>query len=628
MLAHRVIGIAWLVFLQTTSATPTCGNSSFSGQCYHNHNQITTKLTGVTSPEDCCELCSDQSGCATWTWWIPQNQTTHACRLFGSVGALLPCPQDDGTSGDMTPVPPAPSPSPPPPPAPPGAMNVLFIAVDDLRAQLGVYNHTDTHTPNLDAFAQTALLFENAHAQIAHCSPSRNSLMSGRTPDSIKVWNFIDDFRDPTVGGPDIVALPQYFKQKGWWTWGAGKVFHPGKPAANDQTYSWTDPYVEASGGSCATFDNGHPSNYACFSNNATADSQVATAAVEKLQQLVSRNITAANGRPFLVAAGVHKPHLPYFYLPEFENMYPPVEETAIPPPQALTIPVGMPPIAWMACMGINGEEPNFIDFNNLNLTQTQVAPTSLVRNITRGYMASVSYVDQQVGRMLTMLDTLGLQKDTVVVVWGDHGQNLGEHNTYCKMTLFESATRVPLLIRDPSSSKTSWGARTDSPAQLLDMYPTVAVLAGAGLPSSVDGVDLSPLFTDPNNQGVSIAAFSQQARCYVKNAATPFPTPQQKTFLNMMTCEFVPRTQMDFMGYSLRTRDYRFTMWVHWNGTAMTPNWNASVGSELYDHRPTSPDGHLHPEWRENNNLIADPDSAPIVQQLRARLIAHFTAK
>lgn len=126
-------------------------------------------------------------------------------------------------------------------------MNVLFIAVDDLRAQLGVYNHTDTHTPNLDAFAQTALLFENAHAQIAHCSPSRNSLMSGRTPDSIKVksvtdristynisfqkyvlksqvWNFIDDFRDPTVGGPDIVALPQYFKQKGWWTWGAGKV--------------------------------------------------------------------------------------------------------------------------------------------------------------------------------------------------------------------------------------------------------------------------------------------------------------------------------------------------------------------------------------------------------------------
>jgi arylsulfatase A-like enzyme len=100
---------------------------------------------------------------------------------------------------------------------------VLFIAVDDLRPQLGCYGHNDTLSPHMDAFASTALLFENAHAQIAHCSPSRNSLLSGRVPDHEKVWNFIDDFRDPSVGGPSIVSLPQHFREHGWRTMGAGK---------------------------------------------------------------------------------------------------------------------------------------------------------------------------------------------------------------------------------------------------------------------------------------------------------------------------------------------------------------------------------------------------------------------
>ena len=500
---------------------------------------------------------------------------------------------------------------------------MLFIAVDDLRPQLGVYGHNDTLTPHLDQFGKTALVFTNAHAQIAHCSPSRNSLMSGRTPDHIQVWNFIDDFRDPSVGGLQTVTLPEYFRVHGYFATGAGKVFHPGKPKNNDQHYSWSEPYGSASLGQCRSFNGGHPSNYACdadmtnITDPRVADNAVAAWALSKLAEFAAANTTAAHGTPFFVAAGIHKPHLPYFYPPEFGTRYPPVDSTPIPPAEALATPTGMPPIAWMACMGVHGEEQNFDDFNAFNLTQPAdpdpgpgppVAPTDLVKNITRGYMASVSYVDSQVGLMLASLEEHALADDTVVVVWGDHGQNLGEHNTYCKMTLFESATRVPLMIRAPHTAATSAGRFTDSPAQLLDMYPTLAALAGLPAPSHVDGVDLSSLFGEPTRTDVSAGAFSQQARCYQKDASTPHPTLLQASLTRMMTCEFVDRGTMDFMGYSVRTREWRYTTWLKWNGHALAPLWNTTVGTELYDHRASTMPTHGHSGWRENDNLAYDP--------------------
>lgn len=241
--------------------------------------------------------------------------------------------------------------------------------------------------------------------------------------------------------------------------------------------------------------------------------------------------------------------------------------------------------------------------------------------------MASVSYVDSQVGVILQGLEQQKLENDTVVAIWGDHGQNLGEHNTYCKMTLFESATRVPLLVRAPHLALTSAGKTTDSPAQLLDLYKTLVTLCGLAPPPSgtVDGVDLSPLFSDPLRTDISTAAFSQQARCYQKNAATPKPTPLQSSLTRMMTCEFVPRSQMDFMGYSIRTREWRYTEWVRWNRTEQ-PIWTENVGTELYDHRASTMPAHGHPGWRENENLALELQFATVVQQLRGALRAHFS--
>lgn len=193
-------------------------------------------------------------------------------------------------------------------------------------------------------------------------------------------------------------------------------------------------------------------------------------------------------------------------------------------------------------------------------------------------------------------------------------------------MTLFESATRVPLLIRAPHLSATSAGKITDSPAQLLDMYPTLATLAGLPKPSSVDGVDLSPLFVNPLNTTVSAGAFTQQARCYQKGAATPNPTALQASLTRMMTCEFVPRDKMDFMGYTIRTREWRYTAWLGWDGSKLAPLWNTSVGAELYDHRSRTMPPHGHSGWRENENLVGVAAHAAVVSELHSQLKAHFS--
>jgi arylsulfatase A-like enzyme len=161
-------------------------------------------------------------------------------------------------------------------------------------------------------------------------------------------------------------------------------------------------------------------------------DNLVAGWAVAQLEALVENKSTAAHGAPFFVAAGIHKPHLPYFFPPESLDGYPPEDHIQIPPPESLAVPKGMPPVAWMTCMGVHGEEDSFVDFESFNLTQPAdpqpgpgpaVAPVVLVRNITRGYMASVSYVDSQVGLILSKLETLSLQSDTIVALWGDHGK-------------------------------------------------------------------------------------------------------------------------------------------------------------------------------------------------------------
>jgi iduronate 2-sulfatase len=391
---RRSIGVV-MIMLAMVEGAPSC--TEVSGQCYHNSNHILATLADPGSAGACCTVCSTTAKCHAYTYWIPKGSAAHSCRLYSTNSTLVGCGATDASGWQASPTAPTPAPpTPTPAPAPAGALNVLFIAIDDLRPQLGVYG-TAAITPHLDGFAKSALLFDNAHAQVAHCSPSRNSLMSGRVPNTIKVWNMDTNFRDAKYAPADITALPQHFKDHGYFTTGIGKTYHPGQPPSFDQALSWSEPYSPAAGGACRAFKGGHPSNYACTSDGALADDQVADVAIAKLEQLANGTLGAYRGQPFLVAAGIHKPHLPYFWKPQDEAHYPPAAQTAIPPPAALATPVGMPPVAWMACMGEQGEEPNFVDFNSINITQSAPVPEALVRNVTRGYMASATYVDRQV---------------------------------------------------------------------------------------------------------------------------------------------------------------------------------------------------------------------------------------
>ena len=191
----------------------------------------------------------------------------------------------------------------------------------------------------------------------------------------------------------------------------------------------------------------------------------------------------------------------------------------------------------------------------------------------------------------------------------------------------------MPLLIRDPSPrSDASRGSRTGAPAQLLNLFPTLASLAQAPPALGVQGVDMTPLFeAAPGSAAAAAAAalaalpggggaFSQQAKCYQKDAPTPDPTPAQEELTTLMTCEFVDREHMDFMGYSVRTAEWRYTEWARWNGTALAPRWDALVGRELYDHRAG-----VDPWNSENENLVDDAQYKDVVAALKAQLRGHF---
>ena len=198
----------------------------------------------------------------------------------------------------------------------------------------------------------------------------------------------------------------------------------------------------------------------------------------------------------------------------------------------------------------------------------------------------------------------------------------------YCKMSLFDTSTRVPLVIHDPTTAAdVSRGTRTNAPAQLLDLYPTLATLAGVPVAATAGlmGRDLAPLVRAPATPAAATLeageAYSHQAKCYRKDQPTPHPTPEQQTLQTMMTCEFVDRGDMDFMGYSVRTAKWRYTEWAAWNGTALGPRWDALVGRELYDHR-TGTD----PWNNENENLVEAAEYAHVVAAMQAKLRAHFS--
>jgi iduronate 2-sulfatase len=469
--------------------------------------------------------------------------------------------------------------------APPKRPNILFIAVDDLRPELGCYGVSSVKSPNIDRIAKAGIVFNRAYCQQAVCGPSRASVMTGARPDTTKVWDLQTHFRKAM---PDVVTLGQHFKQHGYFVQGMGKIYH----GSLDDAATWSVPWQTPDAPTYALPENlkrqmaanpegetpgtkptrkaktGFNSRGPAFESaevpdEAFADGMVADLAVKTLRSL------SGKPEPFFLAVGFVKPHLPFVAPKKYWDLYDPSQITLA---TNKFRPVDAPKYAVTP-----GAELR----NYRGIPQGSV-PDELARQLKHGYHASISYSDAQIGKLLDELDRLGLTKDTIVILWGDHGWKIGEHDAWCKHSNTEDDTRAPLLLSVPGMKNS--GTRTDALVEFVDIYPTLSGLAGLPLPAHLEGTSFMPLLADPQLPWKS-AAFSQY--------------PRSSGGKNLM-------------GYSMRTKNHRFTLWVDRKDRSKV------AATELYDHR-------VDPQ--ENHNLAAKPENADLVKELSAQLRAGWQA-
>lgn len=444
--------------------------------------------------------------------------------------------------------------------------NVLFIAIDDLRPALGCYGDRLARTPAIDRLAAGGRTFLAAYCAQAVCGPSRTALLTGRLPDQTRVWHNRHRFRDTL---PDAVTLPQAFLRAGWTTRSLGKV--ASGDTREEDPASWTvPPLLREKGWKTALLPEsagrgkGLPWERVDVADDGFADGRLADAAIAAL------GAAAAGDAPFFLAVGFFKPHLPFNAPARYWDLHDPAALGTVPAPGR---PPGAPDIAWPDHRELAG-------YRGIPADERVDAATA--RYLRHGYYACVSFVDAQVGRVLDALNRLGLAERTIVVLWGDHGYSLGEGDHWCKATNFERDTRVPLVIRVPGMAHP--GTPTSALVELVDLYPTLAEVAGVPAPADLAGRSLVPQLADPAAPGRDVA-LSQFARPF-RNA------------------------DPEVMGYSLRSPSHRYTRWVEWPS-------RRTITEELYAY-PAPPAG---PTPVEERNLIDDAATAPVRDRLRATL-------
>ncbi len=431
--------------------------------------------------------------------------------------------------------------------------NVLFIAIDDIKPLLGCYGNTTVVSPNIDRLADEGVLFTRAYCQWPVCGPTRASLLTGQTPDGSGIRNLSSQLREVS---PGITTLPQYFKDNGYTTAAIGKVFDPRNVDDGHDSLSWSQAYTPWSSYT-------YPPEYGDFiggqwrveANTATEcgpegvgddgylDGQFCNEALSKLDGF------ASSGKPFFLAVGFKKPHIPFVAPKKYWDLY---QEDSFDLAPFQQPAVGSPDYAYH-----KPEPKKFVDipdewtYNDPALGDSILDPAHQ-RRLLHGYYACVSYIDAQVGKLLEKLKEKGLDQNTVIVVFGDHGYHLGDHNQWGKHTVFEQAARVPFLFYVPGGQP----SRYEHPVEFLDIFPTLCDLTGVEIPRFI--------------QGKSLAGVIAGSRDPVKKVAvTEYRSGGHAT-------------------YSFRNERYRYTL--RFNNSGMRPDveaWDPSriVFEELYDY-------------------------------------------
>ena len=375
--------------------------------------------------------------------------------------------------------------------------NVLFIAVDDLKPAVGCYGDPHAKTPAIDRLAARGTVFERAYCMQAVCSPSRNAVLTGLRPETLRIHDLATNFRRRA---PAVKTLPEWFKEHGHASHGIGKIFHVGHGNHEDPA-SWSVPhvqersieYVTAPAGAKVTreealfanapgdprsLEKGAAFERADVPDETYADGRIAAVAIERLRGF------RRSGERFFLAVGFLKPHLPFCAPARYWDLHDPA---TLPLAATRVPPEGAPPFAPQ----LGGELRNYRD-----IPARGPLPESLQRELVHGYYAAVSFMDAQVGRLLDELDSLGLADDTVVILWGDHGWHLGDHGMWCKHTNYEQATRAPLIVVAPGCRG---GQRSAAIVEFIDIYPTLCELSRVPRPPHLEGESLVPLLDDPD---------------------------------------------------------------------------------------------------------------------------------
>ncbi|MBT6149980.1 MAG: sulfatase [Gemmatimonadetes bacterium] len=396
--------------------------------------------------------------------------------------------------------------------------NILFIAVDDLRPEIGCFGKAKLHTPNLDRLASWGVQFDRAYCQVPICMPSRASLLSGVRPD--------DTWRDRIAamcpnGEP---SLPHHLKQAGYTTISIGKIYHYNDDDEEAWSTRYTDTFGEADytcDGYCAGYqlaenqrkllnfrrrlegeDVELPPRIECadVADSAYPDAIIADRAIDTLRQL------HGGETPFFLATGFYRPHLPWAVPKKYWDLYDREDVDLADNPFFPKDGIGKSDFSDFLHYADEDLGDTFSDLGRYSDEDFPVLSEAKQRESVHGYWASVSFVDAQIGRVLDELEHLGLAQETVVVLWGDNGWHLGEHKLWSKTTSFEESTRVPMIVAAPGTQR---GARTDRFAELVDLYPTLCDLTGLPIPAHVEGTSLQPLLVDPDRAWKS-AVFSR----------------------------------------------------------------------------------------------------------------------
>ena len=440
--------------------------------------------------------------------------------------------------------------------------NVLFIIVDDLTTTLSCYGNTHAHTPAMDALAARGVRFDHAYTQFALCNPSRCSFLTGCYPEKTGVMDLTTSLRKTL---PEVVTLPQHFKDHGYTTGRVGKVFHVADPKTKldvvlgTALHKDTEIFVEAKTADDSadkphgtTKGEGYNRTYAASKRPAAdfTDYQIADDAIATLDGF--------KAKPFFLAVGFIRPHTPYVAPKAFFEV---IDKARL----------NLPPFyreggEALADLPESSLRPNNNVFRYAAPTQDEA------RDALQAYLAATSFVDSQIGRVLAKLDELKLTGNTIVLLTGDHGYQLGEHGLWAKQALFEGANHVPLLVAAPGVKP---GTRAGL-AEQVDIYPTLCDLAGLPRPKHLQGRSLKPMLDDPAAKGRQVAISTMVA------------------------------TNTKLIGHSVRTDAFRYIVWEQ-NG-----------GELLYDLR-TDPD--------ELHNLADQPAQTERMTRMRERLSAHLKA-